>query len=260
MIIDRDKNWQNTASPLRSPRVNEMSVKSEFLEVGAARIYRLGGRLVSAHLLVDGDGLVLVDSGLLGIAEELGRLLEKIGRLPKELQAILLTHGHLDHTGGASFIQRETGAGVWVHSADREHVEGRVRYKSWARGCGLLESAGRTVMRFKPPEVTDEFIGGQRLPWWGGLRVVHLPGHTPGHCGFYCERTGWLLSGDVFASYRWSVHAPPCFLNREQAGVRASLESIAAMNLWGVIPSHYDVMQPELHARRLRGLASGAAG
>lgn len=232
-----------------------MRVNSEFLEVGAARIYRLGGRLVSAHLLVDDDGLVLVDTGFAGIAAELGRLLKQIGRPPGELNAILLTHGHLDHTGGASRIQRETGAAIWVHPADREHVAGRVRYRGWARGCGLLEGAGRAVMRFKPPEVTHELADGQRLPWWGGLRVVHLPGHTPGHCGFFCERTGWLLSGDVLASYGWSVHLPPRVLNREQDGVRASLEKVAAMSLSGVIPSHYDVLEPGLHARRLKELA-----
>jgi glyoxylase-like metal-dependent hydrolase (beta-lactamase superfamily II) len=232
-----------------------MSVNTECLDAGGARIYRLGGALVSAHLLVDNDGLVLVDTGLMGIAAELGGLLKRIGRSPDELKAILLTHGHLDHTGGASRIQRDTGASVWVHHADLQHVVGRVRYRGWARGCGLLERAGRVVMDFKAPKVTNEFSDGQRLPWWGGLRVVHLPGHTPGHCGFLCERTGWLLSGDLFASYGWTVHLPPRFLNREQGGVRASLEAVAAMDLSGVIPSHYDVLEPELHWRRLRELA-----
>ncbi len=226
----------------------------QHLEAGSARIYRLGGALVSAHLLVDDDSMILVDTGLVRVADDLWRLLREIGRSPREMTAILLTHGHLDHTGGASRIQRETDVTVWVHPADREHVAGRVQYRGWARGCGLLESVGRFALRFSPPEVTDELGDGQRLPWWGGLRVVHLPGHTPGHCGFFCERTGWLLSGDVFASYRWSVHLPPHVLNREQDGVRASLRQVAAMDLSGVIPSHYDVLEPELHVRRLREL------
>ncbi len=226
-----------------------------FLEFGHSRLYRLGGRLVSAHLLVDDDGLVLVDAGLTGIAGELEGLLKEIQRSPEEVKAILLTHGHLDHTGDASRIQWETGAAVWVHPAERDHVDGRVQYRGWARGCGLLEAAGRLAFSFTPPEVTGDLSDGQRLPWWGGLRVVHLPGHTPGHCGFFCERTGWLLSGDVFASYAWSVHLPPLLLNRDQAGVRTTLKKVAAMELSGVIPSHYDVLDPRLHARRLREFA-----
>lgn len=232
-----------------------MEANVQYLESGRARVFRLGGALVSAHLLADDDGMVLVDTGLVGIAGKLARLLNDIGRSPRELNAILLTHGHLDHTGGASRIQRETGAAVWVHPADREHVAGRVWYRGWARGCGLLENAGRLAFSFTPPDVTGDLSDGQRLPWWGGLRVVHLPGHTPGHCGFFCERTGWLLSGDVFASYTWSVHAPPRVLNRDQAGVSTALKKVAAMDLDGVIPSHYDVLNPRLHARRLRELA-----
>ncbi len=227
----------------------------EFLKYADGEIYRLGGPLVSAHLLVDHDGLVLVDTGLVGVPENLARLLAQIGRSPRDLKAILLTHGHLDHTGGAARIQRETGAAVWVHPADREHVEGKVRYRGWSRGCGLLECAGRALFGYQVPEVTHELADGMRLPWWGGLHVVHLPGHTPGHCGFVCERTGWLLSGDLFASYGWSTHLPPRVLNRDQNGVRESLARVAAMDLRGVIPSHYDVLDPAMHWERLRCLA-----
>jgi glyoxylase-like metal-dependent hydrolase (beta-lactamase superfamily II) len=234
---------------------DEMSPAPEFLECAAGRLYRLGGRLVSAHLLVDEHGLVLVDTGLTGIANGLGKLLAQIGRSPRELKAILLTHGHLDHTGGAAWIQRETGAALWVHPADREHVEGKMRYRGWARGCGLLECVGRTVFNYQVPVITHELADGMRLPWWGGLRVVHLPGHTPGHCGFLCERTGWLLSGDLFASYGWSSHLPSRVLNRDQHGVGESLAKVAAMDLCGVIPSHYDVLDPEVHWRRLQRLA-----
>jgi hypothetical protein len=43
--------------------------------------------------------------------------------------------------------------------------------------------------------------------------VIHLPGHTAGHCGFYSDRHELLFSGDMFASYFFNVHKPPAILN-----------------------------------------------
>lgn len=88
------------------------------LKYGRARVVRLGGSLVSAHLLVDEAGLTLIDTGLWGLAGELRRVVRSLGRKPEELRDVVLTHGHLDHAGGASEIQTWSGARVWLHPAD----------------------------------------------------------------------------------------------------------------------------------------------
>ena len=108
----------------------------------SGELVRLGGLSVSAHLLVDRDGLTLIDTGLWGVAGELKRVTERLGRRPDELRNIVLTHGHLDHTGGAAEIQAWSGARIWVHEADREHVGQTVRYTGSARACGALERLG----------------------------------------------------------------------------------------------------------------------
>lgn len=227
------------------------------LTYGDAVVVRLGGPLVSAHLLVDRAGLTLIDTGLWGVAAELRRVVKKLGRRPDELRAIVLTHGHLDHAGGAAEIQAWSGARVWLHAEDREHVAGRVRYEGAARVCGVLEHVGAWLGRYRAPEIGGELRDGEVLPMWGGLRVWHLPGHTPGHCAFVSERTGLVFAGDLFASYGWSVHAPPGFLCREVARARESLRTLAAARPAQVLPSHYDRMGPGLHARRLEGLVDG---
>jgi glyoxylase-like metal-dependent hydrolase (beta-lactamase superfamily II) len=229
------------------------------LEVGGGTMVRLGGPLVSAHLLVDDEGLTLIDTGLWGIAAELRRVVVALGREPEELRDIVLTHGHLDHVGGAAEIQEWSGARVWVHAADREHVEQRVCYRGWARGCGWLERAGRGVGRavrktYRAPVIGGDLRDGDVLPLWGGLRIWHLPGHTPGHCALVAERLGargLVFSGDLFASYAWSVHRPPRFLTRNVAQAEQSLRALAAARPAVVLPSHYDRPEPELHARRL---------
>jgi glyoxylase-like metal-dependent hydrolase (beta-lactamase superfamily II) len=69
------------------------------------------------------------------------------------------------------------------------------------------------------------------------------------------EAGGLVFSGDLFASYAWSVHRPPGILTRDGARAAASLRELAAARPSAVLPSHYDRMEPGLHARRLQGLA-----
>jgi glyoxylase-like metal-dependent hydrolase (beta-lactamase superfamily II) len=224
---------------------------ARMLTYGEARVLRLGGPMVSAHLLADRDGLTLIDTGLWGIAAELRRVVAKLNRRPDELRAIVLTHGHLDHAAGAAEIQAWSGAGLWLHPADRDHLAQRVRYAGVARICGALEWAGARAGRHRMPRVDEALRDGAVLPFWGGLRVWHLPGHTPGHCALVSERTGLVFAGDLFASYAWSVHEPPGFLCRDVARARESLRVLAAARPADVLPSHYDRMDPGLHARRL---------
>jgi glyoxylase-like metal-dependent hydrolase (beta-lactamase superfamily II) len=243
-----------------------LGMATRVINHGSAKVVRLGGPLVSAHLLVDDGGLTLVDAGLWGVAKELRGLVRALGRRPEELRDIVLTHGHLDHAGGAAAIQGWSGARVWLHAADREHVEQRVRYVGAARGCWMLERAGCVVgrlggWRYRTPEIGGELRNGDVLPFWGGLRVWHLPGHTPGHCALVAERSevkaagGLVFSGDLFASYAWSVHRPPGILTRDGERAEASLRDLAAARPAAVLPSHYDRMEPDLHARRLARLA-----
>jgi glyoxylase-like metal-dependent hydrolase (beta-lactamase superfamily II) len=125
-----------------------------------------------------------------------------------------------------------------------------------------LEWAGRTTgliggWRYRVPGISGELRDGEVLPFWGGLRVWHLPGHTPGHCAFVAERaeaSGLVFCGDLFASYAWSVHAPPRFLTRDLTRAEHGLCLLAAARPTAVLPSHYDRMEPSRHAQRLQYL------
>ncbi len=196
---------------------------------------------MSCHLLVEGDQCALVDTGLTPLIRlGLKRQMRLLGLRPQALKAVFLTHGHLDHTGNADWIQRWSGAPVYVHGEDRLHLEGTFPYRGMSRVCGGLEGAGRMLFRFRPPEWVQFFADDDMLPVLSGWRVVHLPGHTDGHCGFYCEKTRLLLSGDLFASY-WSItHPPPGILNTSPQKLAASFRRVAALNPEFIIPNHYD--------------------
>lgn len=202
------------------------------------------------HLLADGDASVLIDTGLAGEPVFIRRLVRRLGLKPDSIKAILLTHGHLDHAGNLAGLKAWTGARVFAHAEEVRHVAGTYPYTGITRWCGRLEAAGRFVFRYRAGTI-DEFItDGQELPFWGGLRVIHLPGHSAGHCGFYSARHDLLFSGDMFASYFFNVHRPPAILNSVPELFPASVDKIVRLAPRRLVPNHYDVLDGELHRRR----------
>ena len=229
-----------------------------------AHIHPIRNALGCAHLLVEDDGqsAVFLDAGFFGEMGRLRRLLGRLGLRPDAVKAILLTHGHLDHVGNLVALREWTGAPVYAHAEERAHVEGRYRYTGVARVCGWAEAVGRVVLRRRVGTVDRTFVDNELLPFWGGLRVIHLPGHTRGHCGFYSERHDLLFSGDLFASYFFHTHLPPPILNSVPEEFPASFRRVAALNPRRIIPNHYDILDPvrlrerfdQLHARKFAAI------
>ena len=106
------------------------------------------------------------------------------------LAGILLTHGHVDHTGGSGRLAKDTGASVYVHPDDdflTLHPTEQVR----------------AIFGMVPPGSYDmpekfEGLGDGQVVEVASLRlqVRHTPGHTPGHCCFYSQDEETLFSGD----------------------------------------------------------------
>ena len=119
-------------------------------------LHAIRGIMGCCHLLADGDASVMIDTGLFGEPVWIRRRVRKLGLAPHSIQAILLTHGHLDHAGNLAWLKRWTGARVYAHAEEQRHVDGTYPYRGVNQWCGRLEAAGgRCSVTVLPPSTNS---------------------------------------------------------------------------------------------------------
>lgn len=117
-------------------------------------------------------------------------ILELLARHDLTPAAVLLTHGHIDHMGGAGRVAAATGAPAFMHADDDFLIQDP-------------DTILRVLFGIEPvPGEYDlhryELLEDKAILELAGLEltVVHTPGHTPGHCCFVMEAAGVMFSGD----------------------------------------------------------------
>lgn len=138
------------------------------------------------------------------------RALPSSGRAPV---AIVVTHHHVDHVGGVEVLSRELGLPVWAHAETASRIDTPVT-RMLADG-DAIDLAGPVPERW---------------------RVLHTPGHAPGHVCLYDEAEGTLVVGDMVASLGTILIAPgdgDMKVYLEQLGRLAALDARLALPAHG---------------------------
>jgi glyoxylase-like metal-dependent hydrolase (beta-lactamase superfamily II) len=175
----------------------------------APGVHRLEDAYANWYLVEDDTGVTIVDAGVPTSWATLTTALQRIGRRPSDVRALVLTHAHFDHVGIAERIRTTLDVPVYVHQNDvpiarhpwrYDHERARLPYLlTQVRAMPIVAALVRN-RAFWPPaigELTrfDDATG--RLPVPGEPIVVPTPGHTLGHCALHLPDRDCVLAGDA---------------------------------------------------------------
>ncbi|MEY9969365.1 glyoxylase-like metal-dependent hydrolase (beta-lactamase superfamily II) [Streptacidiphilus sp. MAP12-16] len=225
----------------------------------APSVERLGDDMVNFYLVDHPDGLLLVDAGLPGHLGQLQEHLTRSGRSLRDIRAVLLTHGHLDHTGLVAAVQ-QAGADIWIHQADAailadgprsamRHAKPERSMLPYllrrpaaisgplhiARMGGFSGKSVRGVRTFRSDHRLDEVPGQPQ--------AIALPGHTQGSVAYHFPALGVLFTGDALVTRDDLIgHTGPCLVSRgfthDSAAALASLDRLVELPTALLLPGH----------------------
>jgi len=214
-------------------------------------VYILGALEPSAAYAVEtSEGVVLVDSGLRSDASLLKSQILSVGLDWRQVRAILLTHAHGDHTGGAERLRAETGAKVYAGEGDAEVIRAGGPREAIFSAFSLPEG------QLHPTTIDVALKGGESITFGDvRFRVLATPGHTPGSICYLMERGDLraLFAGDVISMLvgeekshvriwkplgTYSAYLPPRYRGDAKAYL-ASLRKLRALPMPDlVLPGH----------------------
>lgn len=188
----------------------------------------------NCYLLIGEKRSILIDTGL-GI----GNIFKEVCKLSSKPVVAIPTHVHWDHIGGLWNFPE-----FYVHEAENEWISGKFPLsndfvkKQLVKENNLTElikTDDYAVFQGKPSGVLNNGdiidIGGRII------KVLHTPGHSPGHMCFYEEESGYLFTGDL-------IYKGTLFANYDSTCPEEYFESvkkIAELSAKRIFPAHHSI-------------------
>jgi len=190
-------------------------------------------------------GWTLIDTGLPRMTGQIIRAAEARFGPGARPAAILLTHGHFDHTGQLETLAQEWDVPVYAHRLELPYLTGRSAYPPPDPTVG-----GGAMTRLSPLYPRGPLDLGARVhplpddgnvPNLPGWRAIHTPGHAPGHVSFFREADRLLIAGDAFVTTKQEsafaaltkpvvMHGPPAYFTPDWRAARRSVELLASLH------------------------------
>jgi glyoxylase-like metal-dependent hydrolase (beta-lactamase superfamily II) len=219
-------------------------------------VHVVTGTNVNWALVTEGDAVTVVDAGYPNDGAALLASLDAIGRSPQDVQAVLLTHAHLDHMGGIPTLLAQhrvpvlTGA-VEVAHARRDYEEQispgqMLRQCTHWSGITWMAQTLKAVLPHAKMSVPSAapVPHGEALDLPGSPTPVSTPGHTSGHTAYILEPAGVLFTGDAFVTAHPLLPGPPrpqllpSVFSEDEAEMHVSLQRLSELPADVIVPGH----------------------
>jgi hydroxyacylglutathione hydrolase len=174
-------------------------MSQEIININLGGLMGLGA---NCYLVKTDTGYMLIDTGFSTKRADLEHELEKVGCKTGNLQLIVLTHGHGDHTGNCAYLREKYATKIAMHVGDSGMVERGVDRPALDRMIikilAFLFRLGE-VERFRPDMYLED---GYDFSEYGfDAKVHHIPGHSKGSIGILTT-SGDLFCGDLLINQR----------------------------------------------------------
>jgi len=205
-------------------------------------IHWIEGINCNVYILVDKE-LTLIDTGLPRKAKKiLSYITDVLQRKPSDVKLIIITHAHLDHTGSLKPVRDATGAKVAAHPEDAEYIAGRKRMAPPKGGIRFVFKLMSPFMKVEPVEVDQKIVEGDVV---AGLKVIHVPGHTPGSIALLDEKRKVLFSGDTIRFRDGKIEGPPEKFTPDPKTAAQSIERLKTLDFDIMLSGHGQPLRPE---------------
>jgi glyoxylase-like metal-dependent hydrolase (beta-lactamase superfamily II) len=254
-----------SATEERSIRTNSWVV--------APGVWRLKDIFVNVFIIQNREGTewVLVDTGLKTTGTKIMDLAKEIfGSRGSRPKAIIMTHAHFDHRGSLLDLADAWGVPVYCHHMERPYLTGQSSYPppDPSVGGGMMSLLSFTYP--KGPINAEQHL--RELPEDGSVpelddwRIIHTPGHTPGHISLFREKDGVLIAGDAFVTTlqesalavmtqkKW-VCGPPKYFTPDWGAAARSVRELAALEPNVIATGHGQAMYGDEARKELHKLS-----
>ncbi len=209
----------------------------------ASGVFFVEGPASNWLIVRDDSGFILIDGGYPADRAVVLESVRGFGLDPADAKAMLITHGHVDHTGSAAYFSRTFGTPILCSPEELPHVQGKEKHQVTI-GQVLLRAWRPRVFRWMLHVIKAKALQAEpatRAEAWtpeklqdlpGHPEAILLPGHTPGNVALLLPAAQAIAVGDTFVSgHPISTRSGPQMLHKmyhsDPAAALVSAQSLA---------------------------------